>query len=413
MLARVSSPDVAALKCPNCGASLPAPAVNEVQRITCTYCEHGFVYEPAHAQPTHAPNAAVTITGARRAAILGIVITLGLASLGVSVSVCSIHRVASTTHTATGTGPARVMWDDVGGPPIAVTIANEDAVCGRTRAVGAGDELAVTCYDATTLKLRWSIADLGTYSGNDGYRAVHFASAADAIVVSDSHDQIRIVDLQTGHERAKLAATDHVERLCQIGPHTIWARVADRHHLKIDVSSQAAGPEAQEPKDCNAYGNAHVDGPGPNAPGFQAGQVWTDGELGVAGGYKSPGTRYPTVIGFDPKTREVKWNVRLGANAHGSVQEGSNEHDALAGGVYFTNYQVGSKGWHIAAFDAKTGAPLWDTALRNIFAVDSISAIVAGAHAVYVVRTSSLDVLDSKTGKVRGAIGDETYEDEH
>jgi outer membrane protein assembly factor BamB len=341
-----------------------------------------------------------------------------MAGIGIGVAVCSIRR---TVHVASSSGKkaagsggaAKVRWDNVGGPPVAVTIANEDAVCGRTRAADQSDELAITCFDATTMKPRWTISGLGTYGGNDGYRSVHCASAADAMVVSDSHDQIRIFDLQTGHERAKLAATDHVERLCATGPHTVWARVADHHHLKIDVSSQAAGPDAQEPKNCDTYESAHVDQAGLKVPGFAAHQVWVDGELGVAGGYKSPGTRYPTAVGFDPKTLEVRWNIRLGANAAGAVQQGSNEHDVLAGGVYFTNYQVGSKGWHIAAFDAKTGAPLWDTALRNIFAVDSISAIIAGQHSLYVVRTSSLDVLDSKTGKVRGTIGEETYEDEH
>jgi hypothetical protein len=361
----------------------------------------------------------VAVATARRSALIGVVITLAMAGIGIGAAMCSIrrtvHKASSGGSKASGgaAGAAKVRWDDVGGPPVAITIANQDAVCGRMRAADQSDELVVTCYDATTLAPRWTMANLGTYGGNDGYRAVHFASAADTMVVSDSHDQIHLVDVQTGHERAKLAATDHVERLCPTGPHTIWARVADHHHLKIDVSSQAAGPEAKEPKNCDMFESPHVDALAPGVPGFTARQVWVDGELGVAGGYKSPGTRYPTVVGFDPKTLEVRWNLRLGANAAGAVQQGSNERDALAGGVYFTNYQVGSKGWHIAAFDGKTGAPLWDTALRNIFAVDSISAIVAGAHSLYVVRTSSLDVLDSRTGRVRGSIGEETYEDQH
>jgi hypothetical protein len=84
--------------------------------------------------------------------------------------------------------------------------------------------------------------------------------------------------------------------------------------------------------------------------------------------------------------------------------------DDLAAGRYVAVYGVGQDGWRVAAFDAAAGTRLWDTLLQPIFAVDSIEGIVAMKERVLVTRTSSLDVLDAKTGKLVGTVGTETYD---
>ena len=61
------------------------------------------------------------------------------------------------------------------------------------------------------------------------------------------------------------------------------------------------------------------------------------------------------------------------------------------------------------ALDAESDTRLWETSLRPLFAVDWIKSLVATPHGVYVTRTSSLEIYDPATGKLRGVLGNESY----
>jgi hypothetical protein len=78
--------------------------------------------------------------------------------------------------------------------------------------------------------------------------------------------------------------------------------------------------------------------------------------------------------------------------------------DALAAGRYIATYGEGQEFWHLTAFDAQTGARLWDHKLRSIFAVDWIYGVVATDKNIYLVRMSSLEVHDAATGALK-AVG--------
>ena len=134
------------------------------------------------------------------------------------------------------------------------------------------------------------------------------------------------------------------------------------------------------------------------------------GDLGVAAGVKHPGTAIPRAAGFDPATKKIRWDQPLPAVDLSTVRQRGSEWDALAGGRYISSYGTGQDGWHITALDARTGDRLWDTTLRPIFAVDKIDDLMATEGHVFVVRTSSLEIFDAHTGKLRGTIGHETYD---
>jgi hypothetical protein len=127
----------------------------------------------------------------------------------------------------------------------------------------------------------------------------------------------------------------------------------------------------------------------------------------VALGKKHPGTALPIVVGFDPKTKTVRWQESLASGDQAAVAESSTTSimDALAGGRFAAPYELTSKGWHFAAFDARSGQRTWDISLQSLIGVDEPEGFSLTAARLYVMRTSTLEVYDAKTGALIGTIG--------
>ena len=75
--------------------------------------------------------------------------------------------------------------------------------------------------------------------------------------------------------------------------------------------------------------------------------------------------------------------------------------DALAGGRFVVPYELTSKGWHFTAFDARSGQRLWDVPLHSGIGLDEPGGFSLSATRVYVMRTSSVEVYDARTGVLR------------
>jgi hypothetical protein len=130
-------------------------------------------------------------------------------------------------------------------------------------------------------------------------------------------------------------------------------------------------------------------------------------DLAVALGKKHPGTPTPIAVGFDPKTRAVRWQQPLASGDQAGVEASSTSlMDALAGGRFAAPYKVTSKGFYFTAFDARSGQRIWDVALEPQIGIDTPEGFAMSAARVYVMRTSSLEVYDAKTGTLIGALGD-------
>jgi outer membrane protein assembly factor BamB len=304
--------------------------------------------------------------------------------------------------------PTRALWDRVGGPPVPVRIGGKEAVLGRMRL--SEDQLYVVATDAETLRPLWKLGPLGTYS--EGYRVTFFVVAGQRVVVSDARGTVHIHDLASGQLLKQVPLTDRAANLCLTAPSAVAVAVVDGHHLTIDTDSLTL-TEAALPAGCDAQhrsfrsrdGGGHVRKP--TLRGFSVQDAHLEGELGVAAAVKSPGTPTPYALGFAQKTREILWQQLLPTVEPLSVR--ATEYDALVASRYLAIYGVGSAGWHLTALDAKDGARLWDVELRPLFAVDSIEALVVTPQYAYVNRTSSLDIYDAATGKLRGSVGNDTY----
>lgn len=419
---------VKALECPKCGAALTLEAGQ--QHVRCSYC--GTNFQPA-ATPTQAPTQTPTRPHHDPAAAARVVrgVLVGSTLMGVLVVAGTFMLVGKAGDASRSSfGPAvtvpaipglpvapksggRTLWDDNGGSPTPARIGDQDAVLGRVRA-SPEDQLYIAAARADDAAPIYRVGPLGSYS--DAYRATHFAVAGERLVVSDHRPQIHVHALATGEQLRSFPLSDRVEALCTSPDGaTVGVALVDERRHRLDLGALTL-EEGAPPKGCDLEKDPFrrkKDPPGVKAPkveGFTSYQLLREGELAVSNGYKAPGTAIPHAVGFDPKTGAQRWREVIPAVALAGVQERSNTHAALSAGRFVTVYRVGSEDTHVAAFDAASGARLWDRQLRPIFAVDAIDEVVATARHVFVVRTSSMDILDAATGEPRGTVGDETYD---
>ncbi len=450
------------LDCPHCGAQLPAQAPSG--QVTCEYCGTGFQAAQAGGARTqagealdpdtlaakiarelqsgaHAPAAAQTADrppepsppSARRSSrairttvlmtILVALVPAGVAmySAGLFEDIPGLSNIPSAGELVDRATGEHLIYDTVGGPPQPVTIGGESAIVGRTRASHADDQLFVEAYDAATVDRHWRIGPLGSYG--DAYRAAHFAAHDDYVFVTDPQPTLRVHDLESGEELETIALTDRVDTLC-IPPvdsdhDSIWIEQVDERTSLLDLDAltlEEAGrpgwcPQSTEnvlgiPTTSNAVDNARA----PRVEGMRTTAAFVDDDLGVALGVRDPGTAIPLMAGFDPDSREIRYQHDVAADVDGQVRERSAQHAALRNERFFATYGSGSDAWHITAFDAETGARLWNTTLRPLFAVDSLDALVASDDHVYVMRTSSVEVFSADDGELLGTVGRETYD---
>ena len=312
---------------------------------------------------------------------------------------------------------SRILWDNVGGDPVVVTIDGAEHVVGRLRDLSNEGQLSIHVIDSGTLKTRWRTPNLGTYS--EAYQAVHFGAAGGRLAVSDRQNTLHIYDLSSGKELKTHQVTDRIDQICPIpAKNQIWVQVVDKRDVLFDVVSFAAS-EAPRPEHCpqSVFLARHApprldDTAGiPTVTGFDPKRVLVQGEIGVIHGAKQPGTPIPMAVGFDPATRKVRWTRPIPQVDPTSIRTTFESYrSVLAGNRFVAAYGVGSKAWHLSAMDARTGDPLWDVTLRPLFAVDHINGLVATTNRIYLVRMSSLEIFTASEGKLLGTIGSDTYE---
>jgi outer membrane protein assembly factor BamB len=307
----------------------------------------------------------------------------------------------------------RALWDDVGGPPSPIQLASGEAIVGRMR-LGSEDQLYIVAADAKTATIRWQIGPLGSYG--EGYRDTWFATTAKHIAVTDYRGRLHVHALETGAELGVLPLTDRVSHLCpapdseEVAVGTVDGRtsVLDMARTSLPEGLRAAPLPASCGKRRLGHEPPASRRPHPSVSGLRVLAVHGEGELAVAAAVKSPGTPLPYAVGFDTKTRAVRWQTLIPSADALTVRECSPT--TLGGHRFFSTCGIGSSaGWRLVALDADSGTRIWESELRPLFAVDSINGLVATAQGVYITRTSSLEIFDPSTGKLRGVLGNESY----
>jgi len=351
------------------------------------------------------------------------VVVIG-AGLAIAMAMVGKNQAASGASSAAGVAPIAaadadsMIWDDVGGPPVTAVINGKEAVLGRLRSVRGGDELFIVASDAQTLARHWKAGPYGTYS--EGYQCTHFVVTGENVITSDFHSRLHFLQLSTGKELATLALTDRVECLSVESTGKVRVDQADDRAFLLDPAARTMTtvPDRNKRKrwELPCYKRKSVErkalpaASGPHIEGFETLRVLIDGNEGIAAGKKAPGTPLPQVVGFEPGTKRALWRQMLPSVDPNTVDASSELAGAIAGHRYVGVYPVGTENHRLTAFDSRSGARLWDVKLRGLFAVDRIDDIILTEQYVYAVRTSSLDVLEAKSGRLIGAIGTDTYD---
>jgi hypothetical protein len=436
--------------CPNCGAALDSSPV--ANRITCRFCGHSFDLPAAPApRPQRqvvlniSPNLTREVAAAKRVVSSLIMFAVFMAILVAVAGSVLASRALSKSKTATldafsalsaipgmpgmpnlaqALAPVDFLWDTVSGPPIPVPAsAGPEGVIGRIRK-RPGDDLWIASFEGSRFKQTWAVGPFGTYS--QGYRATFTAVVGRYVVVSDYRANIHSYDIATGHEVHVLQLSDRVKAMCGSpdGKPQVWIEQSDEKTGIFDATTgqtTAATRPAWCPNDSFEVRNdcrgwlkrgapvTHCRGPeaAPKVPGFEALNVLQDGDAAVALGKKKPGTAVPLAVGFDPQTRAIRWQhpVPSGDLASAAESGTTGVMDALSDGRFISPYQTVPRGWHFTAFDARSGDRLWDIELQKVFGVDNPEGFSLSPARVYVMRTSSVEVYDAKTGALLGTIG--------
>jgi hypothetical protein len=407
------------LRCTHCGAKLSVDS--QVEKIRCEYCGTEFLPPSPPPEPPPRPQKETPARSGRRWSLSSLLFLLPFLSLAFvfwrscGPSLRSVAPGGSFSNQSLLSRPGvllRALWDDMDGTPLPVSLPSGEAVLGRMR-LGSEDQLFIVAADADTAKVRWQIGPLGSYS--EGYRDTWFIATKSHVAVTDFRGRLHLHALATGAELAVLPLTDRVTHLCPgSDPSEIAVGAADHRTWILDTRPpKGALREGALPSGCSrlrsmrgepAASRRH----GPQLSGMRVTGVYVEEDVAVAAAVKSPGTPLPYAVGFDPKTRAVRWQAAVPAADAVTVRECS--HMALSAKRFFTVCGTGSSaGWRLVALDGEAGTRLWEVELRPLFAVDWIKGLVATAHGVYVTRTSSVEVYDPATGKLRGVLGNETY----
>jgi hypothetical protein len=422
-----------ARNCPNCGARIESEPAGG--RVTCHFCGQSFEVPPAAPPPrviVIAPRVAASVPVRRAPAAVSFVGSAGVLLVVIlGAFLASRKNIPTTLHvpglpgvTLPGSATEGFMWDTVGGPPIPAPVGGGgvEGFVGRVRARG-NDELWIAGFEGSKLSKVWKAGPFGTYS--QGYTSTFAAVVGRDVVVTDYRANLRVYDLASGREARSIKLTDRAKSMCAApdGKAHVWIEVSDERNVLVDADLGTATPLTRPSwcpdrwaasDDCRGWlkrGLARLNCKGaetaPKVAGFEALNVVEEGDLAVALGKKHPGTAAPMAVGFDPKTKRVRWEQPLGSGDPAAVAESSTISlmDALAGGRFAAPYALTAKGWHFTAFDAHSGERLWDVPLQPILGVDHPEGFSLSGARLYVMRTSSVEVYDAKTGALVGTVG--------
>ena len=427
--------DLLARNCPNCGARMEA-APPPGGRVVCHYCGQAFQAPPEPAPPQRiiviAPGTRGPSPGRSSAgrSVFSAFFSLFVVAIIAFFSIRGRSRAVSEISAKVLSSPilseavSPFMWDTVAGPPIPAGVGSGgvEEFVGRVRMRG-DDSLWIVAFEGSKLAELWKAGPFGTYT--QGYQSTFASVVGRVVVVTDYRAKLHVYDLASGHETRSLALTDRAKAMCSSpdGKARVWIEMSDEKNVLVDADLGTATP-APRPAwcpdawattdDCRGWlkrGPPRLTCKGPEgAPrvnGFEAKNVVEEGDLAVALGRKHPGTGVPIAVGFDPKTKAVRWQQLLASGDQATISESSTTSimDAIASGRFVAPYEVTSKGWHFTAFDARSGQRLWDVALRSLIGLDQAEGFALSASRVYVMRSSSLDVYDAKSGTLIGTIG--------
>jgi hypothetical protein len=317
----------------------------------------------------------------------------------------------------------------------------DDAPDGKKEILGlawraGSDEAALhlVALDRDTLAVRWHA---GPYPAHWNSDRVHLLVAKDRAVVTDSRNNLHVIDLRTGKESlppttfeggAQYACPvlDGTARVLLNAGHdsdtTMVMDVGTRaitkapkglscglmnHRDRACVAGSTATPcELPADKSIDAKANAR-----PGIKGFWSSEVLAANEDRVAIGYVNDGAKAGGMaFGFDAKTKKILWGSRLvpeGDSPDHRQMTGLAPLSILADGRLLFLYQSAEDAgpFRLVGRAGTTGELLYKVDVPGSAEGSFMSSLSVDGSEVFVIMNQTLHVFDAKTGAVKTSLG--------
>jgi outer membrane protein assembly factor BamB len=332
------------------------------------------------------------------------------------------------------TGPPGVFWVDQYAHVVAVDVngdGTDDLIGGFARREGANVNAYVGAFDGKTLALLWSDGPLSTRE--KATRKTKVAYASGRVVATSARGEAMLYDAGTGARLGTFPSVDELNDPCgpPPGDKRVFIKTKGKSGLLVDVDAAVAKP-GTAPEWCVERRHhladsgdvwerqAHVIAGGflepppdhvadalPKVPRLEITTAMSDGDDGAVVGALR-GEDGAVFVGFDPKTKQVRWQTA----AKALIGEGTTKFhrtspmvDMAFGRLYFDYELRGER--RLFAIDAKTGEKAFDAAVPGDGELDNPTYT---KDRIYVVLWkggdgTSVVVLDARTGALVGWLG--------
>jgi outer membrane protein assembly factor BamB len=289
--------------------------------------------------------------------------------------------------------------------PVAIDGDGVEDFVGIYASRGGDYPVYVAAFDGAKYSELWKAGPFGKSASE-----LEVTVVGTSVVAIDARPVAHILALKTGKETGKVSLSDKARSVCAPpdAKGKLWVETSDQKAVLIDLATARAQPAPRPascppvPSDCDhvhsALAGCQEDKAAPPVDGFRAEFVLSQGSDGVAVGSRSPGTATPMAVGFDAKTRSVRWQRPL-VGSPPSAWEADLHAVDMAGGRLIAEYASDQPdAGRLMAVDVKTGKVLWDVAVPNTDHVATASDMAITPTRVYLPHWTWLDVFDVKNG---------------
>jgi hypothetical protein len=296
-----------------------------------------------------------------------------------------------------------IQWHDA---PLIAQVGGDETedVLGLFTTVGDDGKLSyfVGAFDGQTLSRLWRAGPIAVIERSD--KAPILQVAVGHLLAAESN-AIHLYGITSGEERGTIHTNDRVTELCVYGPDKskVWARVDGGKNVALDIALAETKAMEAPPAGCWAPKPGKLESP--TAPGFAPSKVLVEGDVAIALGARSPGMPVPMAVGFDPKSKKIRWQHAIAESEDPTgVVVGAGRIAELTEGRLYASYRMQAGGWHLAAIDGKAGDRAWEVPVPDGNAAQG--TITVSPSRVYLFHGNWLDVFDKITGRQAGTLGD-------
>lgn len=352
----------------------------------------------------------------------------GLFRFGRDLRVEPPAATATTTAPAPATPRLYASWYTQSGVLPTLVDVNGDGtkdIVGLFWKSGQEDTpLYVAAVDGKTFELAWSA---GPYPSQWNSTRTHLAVVGAKVLVTDSQETLRVLDLFHGHElHVSEKIPGGITEACALGDGTARAilrragttsewpherRLFDVDRLTFEPLRagtscpsryDTCAPGKAATPACSSYGALHgAPKDATTTPSFYVTKTMREGKLAVAVGSKSGGSssgrEAPIAVGYATNASVSSWRQPL-------VVEGDEMHfgsaqTELRDNTFVTFYPTKAGPWRVVARDPARGTVQWSELVPGSHEGSYAAAFGIDADRVLVIMNQTLHVFDAATGK--------------